>query len=961
MIGRDAELDRLCAIAADVREGVGGGALVTGEAGIGKSRLITEFATVERSQGLLVLVGHGVDLAGGHLPFGTLADTVRDAVHRLGRDELERLAPDACRALGAIVPVLAGAPARESSAGASPSADRVAVLGGAIQLIDALTAERPLCWVVDDLQWADPQTLDLIAVVTRGLESRRVMFVGTFRTPVVEPEAAALLADLASLSEVITIRLGRLDEATARRQLRRVRGAALDPATEERILRLGEGLPLFIEHLAIEAGTTPNGVPESLGAIVDGRLRRLADAVTAVVDAAAVAEGPTDLEGLATVTGSPPAVVGAAVDEAAAARVLEQGDDGELRFVHTLVRDWVVSRLPPARRRALHRAWADLLDGKRSEHVGDVVASALHRRAAGDEAGAIRGFGRAAVIAARTGDSTLETSCLRQVYALWGSVQDAEAVCGMGIADVLFNLCVAGTSADEVAVLGDVLRRELAGGHLAGTATERLWLTMRLEQAEGRAPAAPVSVEQTTRDRARVLFEAAPSLVVLDALQIAGRWARRFDGALAARLHRRAWEMAREVGDTRARIRSEVFVGFDHLARVEPLAEARRLLALEAEYAALPVADWSMAVESAVTCLVDAGHYDEASVLAEQALLRLQDPQLAPRRYAGIAVCLGAARAEVGDWSGAERWLQVVESTYEPVRSEVAGIRLRIMTRRGQVAQLEPHLSTAMTALEPGPDLVGQRHELADVVTALYAVGKASEARRWLHALEGEPGGWWFAALWPALNAALRFEVAALQAPAPGGDPELIARLDELSQQFDWRGPAADAFRAEHVALLARSRRADSVDQWAAAADGWAGIDRAWDEAVCRLRLAEAYAAQGDRRLAASELLRANDIAGRLGAAGLLAEARVLGRRHGVALPIQRLTPPSSDLVSPLTAREREVLELVAEGRTNDEIAGRLCISPKTASVHVSRILAKLRAGNRTEAVAIGRREGLVG
>jgi DNA-binding CsgD family transcriptional regulator len=961
MVGRDAELDRLRAIAADLREGVGGGALVSGEAGIGKSRLVTEFATVERLQGLLVLVGHGVDLAGGHLPFGTLADTVRDAVHQLGRGELERLASGACRALGAIVPGLADDLPRASPVGEPPSADRVTVLGGAIQLFDALAAERPVCWVVEDLQWADRQTLDLIAVVTRGLESRRVMFVGTVRTPVVEPEAATLLSDLASRSEVTTIRLGRLDETTARRQLRQVRGAALDPATEERILRLGEGLPLFIEHLTIEAGSTPSGVPESLGAIVDGRLRRLGEAVTVVIEAAAVADGPTDLAGLAAVTGSSPAVVGAAVDEAAAARVLEQRDDGHLRFVHTLVKDWVASRLPPARRQALHRAWAELLDGRRPEYVGDVVASALHRRAAGDAAGALRSFGRAAILAARTGDSRLETSCLAQVYALWSSVQDPAAVCGRGIADVLFNLCVAATSADQNVALSEVLRKELAGGHLAGTPVDRLWLTMRLEQAEDRAPAAPVSVEQTTRDRAQVLLDAAPSLAVLDALQIAGRWARRFDGPLAACLHGRAREMAWEVGDARSRIRSEVFVGFDHLARVEPLAEARRLLALEGEFAALPVADWSMAVESAVTCLVDAGRYDEASTIAERGLLRLEDPQLAPRRYAGIALGLAAARTEVGDWSGAERWLQVIESAYEPVSSETAGIRLRIMTRRGHIAQLEPHLSTAMTALEPGPDVVGQAHELADVVTALYAVGRADQARRQLRAIRGEPRGWWYAALWPALNAAVRFEVAALTAPDDAGDAPLIDHLDSLAAQFTWLAPAAEAFLAEHTALLSRSRGEDSVAQWTAAVDGWVRVGRVWDEAVCRLRLAEAIAAQGDRRLKAPELLRAHDIAGRLGASGLLTETRALGRRYGVGLPTARPSSTTADLIVPLTAREREVLELVAEGRTNDEIAGRLFMSPKTASVHVSRILGKLGAGNRTEAVAIARRAGLVG
>ncbi|HET7800763.1 MAG TPA: AAA family ATPase [Humibacillus xanthopallidus] len=970
MIGRDAELDQLCAIATGVCAGQGGGALVTGEAGIGKSRLVTEFAKVARSRGLLVLVGHGVELAGGHLPYGALADTLRDAVRQIGRDELERLAPGACRALGAIVPALAvgaseGAPGRtwggaqnDAPAGMPLLADRVTVLGGALHLLDALAAERPVCWVVEDLHWADQQTLDLIAIVSHALESRSLMLVASVRTPTRETEAASLVSDLASRPEVTTIRLGRLDEANARRQLRRVRGAVMDPSTEERILRLGEGLPLFIEHLAIEAGASPTHVPESLGAIVDERLRRLGDGATSVVEAAAVADGPTAVDSLATVTGRSPAEVGTAVDEAAAARVLEQDGEGRLRFVHTLVQDWVTSRLLPTRREALHRAWADVLDERRPESLGAVVASALHRRAAGDPAGALHRFGRAATMAAAIGDSKLETSCLLQVHDLWDTVADAAALCGMDIAEVLFHLCVAATYAGQDEVLGRVLRDELAHGHLRGTIIERLWLEMRLEQAENRGPAPPV--EQTVRDRAGVLLDAVPSLPAQDALQMAGRWARRFDGALAARLHRRAREMARELGDPRARMRSEVFVGFDHLARVEPLSEARRLLAAEGEFAGLAVADWSMILESAVACLVDAGSYAEASSVAERGLVRLQSPVLAPRRYAGIAVGLASARAEVGDWSGAERWLSVVEPVYEPVRAEAAGIRLRIATRQGRTAQLEPSLSLARSALEPRLDPVGQTHEFADVVAALYAAGAVDEARRWLRGLDGPTDDWWYAALWPAFNAVARYEVAALCGSTPSGDAVLLEHVDRLCATFEWRAPAADAFRAEHTALLARSQGADKVEHWAAAVAGWGAVGRVWDEAVCRLRLAETMTAvQADRRLPVTELLRAHDIASRLGAQGLLAEAYAVARRCGVALPAGHATRQSSPGAS-LTPREQEVLVLVAEGSTNEAIAGRLFMSPKTASVHVSRILAKLGAGNRTEAVAVARRRGLL-
>jgi DNA-binding CsgD family transcriptional regulator len=966
MIGRDAELDRLCAIATDVSDGRGGGALVTGEAGIGKSRLVTEFARVARLRGLLVVVGHGVELAGGHLPFGSLADTVRDAVRQLGRQELERLAPAACRALAPIVPALAGSSGSFSSGAVAsaqaPSADRVSVLGGAIHLLDALTAERPVCWVVEDLQWTDPQTRDLLAIVSHALGSRALMVVGSLRTPLGESEAASLVSALASRPEVTTIRLGRLDEASARRQLRRVHGAAMDASTEERILRLGEGLPLFIEHLAIEAGDAPTRVPESLGAIVDERLRRLGEGARAVVEAASVADGPTDAGSLAMVTGWSPEAVGAAVDEAAAARVLELDDEGRLLFVHTLVKDWVASRLLPTRRQALHRHWADALDTRRPEYVAAVVASALHRRAAGEPEGALRRFGRAAVLAAASGDSQLETSCLLEVRGLWDAVADPVAAGGMGMAEVLFHLCIAATSAGQEEALRAVLREELARGHLASTGIQRLWLQVRLEQAEHRAPPAPV--EPIVRDRAGLLLEAEPSLTAHDALQITGRWARRFDGALAARLHRRALDMARELHDPRARMRSEVFVGFDHLARVEPLEEARRLLALEDELAALAVADWSMVVESAVTCLVDAGSYTRATAIAEEALVRLQNPGLAPRRYGGIALALASARAELGDWSGAERWLGAVEAVYEPLRSEAAGIRLRILTRRGRTTEFEPHLSLARATLEPRPDLVGQAHELPDVVAALYAAGNPAEARRWLRTLDGPSDDWWYAALWPAVNAALRFEVTGSGCSTSLADGQLVAHLDRLCATWDWRAPAADAFRAEHAALLARSRHEDSVDHWLAAVDGWVAVGRVWDEAVCRVRLAEAMAAAAaGGGEPAIELERAHDIAGRLDARTLRHEVEAVARRCGVRLPTSRATRASSTgmtVGASLTAREREVLGLVAEGCTNDAIATRLFMSPKTASVHVSRIIAKLGAGNRTEAVAIARRTGLL-
>jgi DNA-binding CsgD family transcriptional regulator len=290
----------------------------------------------------------------------------------------------------------------------------------------------------------------------------------------------------------------------------------------------------------------------------------------------------------------------------------------------------------------------------------------------------------------------------------------------------------------------------------------------------------------------------------------------------------------------------------------------------------------------------------------------------------------------------------------------VAGLRLRIMSRRGPRGELAALLDRVAGALEPAVDLVGQSHERADLVAALYASGDVDGARRSLEVLGGPTRDWWFAAVWPAVNAAVRFEVAAQRRQPDAVGALLLARLDVLCSGFQLVAPLADAFRAEHRALMARSRGADTVEDWAAAVEAWTLLGRTWDEATCRVRLAETAWCVGDRRRASDEIRQAQAIASRLGAGPLEEEARSRGRDWGVSFPRAGRRGGGSSLPS-LTAREREVLELVAEGRTNDDVARLLVMSPKTVSVHVSHILAKLQAGNRTEAVNLARRSGLLG
>ena len=200
-----------------------------------------------------------------------------------------------------------------------------------------------------------------------------------------------------------------------------------------------------------------------------------------------------------------------------------------------------------------------------------------------------------------------------------------------------------------------------------------------------------------------------------------------------------------------------------------------------------------------------------------------------------------------------------------------------------------------------------------------------------------------------------------------GDDGTATALLERLGEAA--AGPAAAipelaAWRA--TGLAERTRQAGPSDPaaWAAAVAGWERLSQPYRVAYACFRQAEALlAGSGDRDAAAAALRRAADISGRLGARPLDTEVQALARRARLDLA-PHATAPAAGAPTPteqlgLTSREAEVLALVAAGRSNRQIAQALFISPKTASVHVSNILAKLGAHTRVEAAAIAHRLGL--
>jgi DNA-binding CsgD family transcriptional regulator len=174
--------------------------------------------------------------------------------------------------------------------------------------------------------------------------------------------------------------------------------------------------------------------------------------------------------------------------------------------------------------------------------------------------------------------------------------------------------------------------------------------------------------------------------------------------------------------------------------------------------------------------------------------------------------------------------------------------------------------------------------------------------------------------------------------------------------------PAAAAYRAMTDAEVLRRDGRPAVAAWEAAVQAWESTGDVWPLAYARFRLGEALCAAGNRDEAVEPVRAAARSAALLRAQPLLDDVQALARRARLALDDRSPVPAAEPEPVPfaLTDREREVLALVAAGRSNGQIAAELFISPKTASVHVSNILAKLGVGGRVEAAGVAHRLGLV-
>ena len=484
---------------------------------------------------------------------------------------------------------------------------------------------------------------------------------------------------------------------------------------------------------------------------------------------------------------------------------------------------------------------------------------------------------------------------------------------------------------------------------------ERVASLLRLRAVLRRELLLPGDVDDL---RAALRLASAPTRVRAQILgQLSGALRIRYEYPEAERLADQMQALAARLGDEELQVDASMRValaqagqGRDPTADLRAAAEkARRIGAGRLEVGAL--AEITYAMERL-------GRYEAAIRAGRENLARAG--RLGLSRYVTeIAGNLAESLISAGRWDEA---VEVLDEAFgvDPApngREFLLLLRGQIAVARGEqaiAAQIVAELGSlaAGTQTDPESALVADRLAIerwvagGDLAAALAVAGTVPS---W-------PAGSDPRYLWPLLATAIWACAEARPAGVSVSVGDLRAALAARAAAAATPGPVEQAYATMFAAELTRASGLPDLAAWDKAAAAWDAIGQPYPLAYALLCAASSAAAGGDRDAAAARLRRAAELAARLGAQPLLQQITRLARRARIELPSAATGQVGPAMPFGLTAREMEVLRLVTAGRSNQQIAAELFISPKTASVHVSNILGKLGVASRTEAAATAHR-----
>jgi DNA-binding CsgD family transcriptional regulator/tetratricopeptide (TPR) repeat protein len=967
LVGRDRELARLRAAVDRTVVGEPGVLLVGGEAGVGKSRLIQ--TALDGRDDVRVLTGGCIELGGEGLPLVPLVDALRTLARTTPAVVLDRILGPARPELARLLPELAGGDGPPALAGSTAQLFEL-VLG----VLGRIAADRPLVLVVEDLHWADRSTLDLVAFLVRTLQGLPVLLVVTYRSDEVDRRSPLrpLLSTWERMREVEQVQLPRFSRAEVASQVAAINGARPDGDLVDLVFDRSGGNAFFVEEVlrSLREGASADDVAPSLRDVLLARVERLSRPAQRLLQVAAVAGRWVPEPLLAEVAGGGEDeffdVLREPVD---ASLLIVDGTGRGYAFRHALTRDAVYQDLLPGQRVKLHTAYAQALDRDPALAGDDSSVSAtlaVHWYAAHDLPRALSASVRAGR-EAMAGFAPAEAQRhFERALEVWDSVPDAETWAGTDQVDVLRLAAQAssysGDSPRALSLLEQALEQtdRTTDPERAALIVEQRANTLRVQGAD----VAGIAELET----ALTWLPAEPSAVRATVLASLAHGLQRLgEGDRIAVAARAALEVARAVGAQAEEASALITLG-GTVSYLEDAAEGEAALR-EGLRLALEIGDHDKALRGYANlsdALETRGKHRQAAEAARGGL------ELA--RRVGVSRTFGAFLAgnlveplvRLGEWPEAE------ELAREYLATGVGDIfAASLLELLGYVATCRGAVAEALDCMKQARRNLGESGDPQFTHALAYIEADVSRARGDLAGAvavvaEGllQSSAWSIRYVWPLIWLGARIEADAATRARDLGDPFPERRLaapaiPESTADFS---PAATAYGLMTAAEHLRADGEPAPGAWREAVAAWEAAGDAWPLAYARFRLAEALCADGCRDEAVEPLRAAARSAASLRAQPLLDDVQALARRARLSLDGRSPVPVAEPEPIPfsLTDREREVLTLVAAGRSNGQIAAELFISPKTASVHVSNILAKLGVGGRVEAAGVAHRLGLV-
>jgi DNA-binding CsgD family transcriptional regulator/tetratricopeptide (TPR) repeat protein len=934
LVGRAAELE-LLEEALGAAAARGSTVLVAGDAGVGKTRLVTELANRAHAAGATVLAGRCIDLVGAGLPYLPFVEALRPAGGLpAGADVQARLFEETLAAL------------ERTAAGA------------------------PVLLVLEDLHWADDSTLDLVAFLAHAIHERPILVVATYRSDELRADdpPQRVLAELVRAGAATLVALRPFDRDDLHALLENVAGERVPRDLTAAIHARSEGNAFFAEELLAAAARGEEELSHVLRDVLLRRLARVDRANRSVLRLAAAAGGDVTFRLLAAVAERSDVQLLDGLRDAVENGVLSSDQSAStFRFRHALLAEAMYGTLLPGEREDVHRRLAEALAADRTLAAARGVAGELahHWTVAGRPREALA----ASVEAAREAESMSGLAealrHLERVLALWERLPDAVELAGLDHETLLAWAAEVADRTGNAPRATQLARRAIEA--LAGAdpvRVARLWErlgTYLLHQGdeEGaraafRRAADMVPDEPPSAERAGVLAALA------NVLQRPGRHAE----SLA--VCEEAVQVAEAAGAERAAIRALTVRGLNlcYLGRAEEgiacLVETRR----RAEERGSPE-DVTHAYISLCDVLITSGRLHDAARTAFEGLEFARRHGL--ERGHGVALAVNAADALIGtgDWTRADDVLaaafragglfwgdlpHMFQAQLDTARGELESARRHLEAAKGSAAKpwaavrygaLVAELALWEGRLDAAAEAVDDALRAASLTESGYqrpqlcALGVRIEAER------------------TRLAAVRRDDQAPDEARRRA--ERLLEDARRSAREAAAVAPDAAAWAAVAEAEHGRVAGPPSADAWCAAVAAFDALDRPYVAAYCRWREAEALAGT---REAAEPARAAHRVARWLGARALQQQVELLAQRARIDLAEPEPPATEDDRTAlaealGLTAREAEVLELVVRGYTNREIGAALYVSAKTASVHVSHILRKLGTANRVEAAAI--------